>query len=183
MSALSSFVRGQWVKAFIFGCYSFFENLALLVLEVLPHPVRWLMFKLLLGRLGANSMIDYQTYFRYPWQIHLGEGVSINRGCKFFGSMMAERGRITIGDRTALAPGVTVLTATHDYTFVDLPDQAGPVTIGADVWIGASAIILPGVTIGDGAVVGAGSVVTKDVQPYSVVVGSPARFVKKRELQ
>ena len=55
-------------------------------------------------------------------------------------------------------------------------------TIGDGVWIGARAIILPGVTIGEGAVVAAGAVVTKDVDPWAVVGGNPAKFIKKREL-
>jgi len=60
------------------------------------------------------------------------------------------------------------------------PTGKGPIVIGNDVWIGYRAIILSGVTIGDGAVVGAGSVVTKDVPPYTVVAGNPAREIKKR---
>lgn len=60
------------------------------------------------------------------------------------------------------------------------PVTRGPVTIGNDVWVGARAIILSGVTIGDGAVIGAGAVVTRDVAPYSVMVGNPAKAVRKR---
>lgn len=56
-----------------------------------------------------------------------------------------------------------------------------PVSIGSDVWIGASSTILAGVTIGDGAVIAAGSVVTKDVEPYSIVAGVPARQIKRRD--
>ena len=171
------------LKAFLFGAYSFLENLLRLLLEILPHQFRWLFFKLLLGRLGARSMIDYQTYFRYPWQTHVGDDVWINRGCQFFGSLVAGDARITIGHKTAIAPGVMVLSATHDHRFLDLPDLAGCVSIGANVWIGAGAIILPGVTIGDGAVVGAGSVVTKDVPAFTIVAGNPARFVRQREIQ
>ena len=55
-----------------------------------------------------------------------------------------------------------------------------PIKVKNDVWIGSDVIILPGVTIGDGSVIGAGSVVTKDVEPYSIVVGNPARAIKKR---
>ena len=57
------------------------------------------------------------------------------------------------------------------------------ITIGDGVWLGARAIILPGVTIGEGAVVAAGAVVTKDVEPWAVVGGNPAKFIKKRELK
>lgn len=170
------------LKRFLFGTYSFLENLLRLLLEVLPHPLRFLIFKALLSRLGAKSMIDYQTYFRYPWKISIGQGVWINRGCEFYGSMLAGNAQITIGDHCALGPRVRVLSATHNYRQLDLPDEAASVCIGHHVWIGAGATILPGVTVGDGAVVAAGSVVTKDVAPFAIVAGNPARFIKVREI-
>lgn len=166
----------------LFGTYSFAENLVRIVLELLPHPLRYWIFKALLGQLGRDSLIDYQTYFRYPWKTRIGQGVWINRGCEFYGSMLAGNAHITIGDHSALGPHVRVLSATHDHRFLTLPDQAASVTIGRHVWVGAGASILPGVNIGDGAVVAAGSVVTRDVGPYCIVAGNPARFIKSREL-
>lgn len=170
------------LKRLLFSTYSFAENLLRLVLELLPHPLRYWLFKVILAKLGSDSMIDYQTYFRYPWKISIGNGVWINRGCEFYGSMLAGNAQISIGDHSALAPRVRVLSATHDYHQLDLPDLAASVTIGQHVWIGAGATILPGVSIGDGAVVAAGSVVTRDVAPFSIVAGNPARFLKIREL-
>lgn len=170
------------LKQFLFGTYSFAENLLRLLMEVLPHPLRYLILKALLARLGTKSMIDYQTYFRYPWKISIGNGVSINRGCEFYGSMLAGNAQITIGDHCAFGPRVRVLSATHNYRRLALPDEAASVVIGHHVWIGAGATILPGVTVGDGAVVAAGSVVTKDVAPFSIVAGNPARFLKQRDI-
>lgn len=171
------------VKLIIFGVYSFVENWMRIVLELLPHPVRYWIFKALLDRLGTDSMIDYQTYFRYPWRIRIGKGVSINRGCEFYGSMLVSNVKIIVGDHCAFGPRVRVLGATHDYRRLDLPDLAASVTIGHHVWIGAGATILPGVSIGDGAVVAAGSVVTRNVASFSIVAGNPARFLKSRELE
>ena len=170
------------LKRFLFSTYSFAENLLRLLLEVLPHPLRFLIFKALLARLGARSMIDYQTYFRYPWKISVGHGVWINRGCEFYGSMLTGNAQIVIGDHCALGPRVRVLSATHNYHHLNLPDEAASVHIGHYVWIGAGATILPGVTVGDGAIVAAASVVTRDVASFSIVAGNPARFLKMREL-
>lgn len=170
------------LKRWLFGTYSFLENLLRIVLELLPQPLRYWVFKALLARLGAHSMIDYQTYFRYPWKIRIGNGVWINRGCEFYASMLAGNAHITIGDHSALGPRVRVLSATHNYRHLTLPDQAFSVTIGRHVWVGAGATILPGVRIGDGAVVAASSVVSHDVAPFCIVAGNPARFIKHREL-
>ncbi|GLQ81463.1 hypothetical protein GCM10007881_49840 [Mesorhizobium huakuii] len=68
---------------------------------------------------------------------------------------------------------------TKDAPFGDLSVD-GPTEIGNDVWIGLRAVIMPGIRIGDGAVVGAGSIVTKDVAPYAIVAGNPARFIRSR---
>lgn len=184
MSKVASLIASNLrVKLILFGAYSFFENLTVKLLDILPHPFRFLIFKLALKNLGSNSMIDYGTYFRYPWKISIGNDVSINRGCEFFGAIVADGAYISIGNRCALAPHVRVLSATHDYRSLDLPDQSKSVSIGNYVWIGAGATILPGVTIGDGAVVAASSVVTDDVAPFSIVGGNPARFIKFRKIE
>lgn len=173
---------GVNTKQLTFGTYAFVENTVLLMLELMPHPARHLVFRLLLHRLGPGSMIDYRCYIRYPWKVSIGRGVWINRGCELFGSMAAGTAMITIGDHCALGPRVRILSASHDYKHLDLPDTADSVTLGQHVWIGAGATILPGVTIGNGAVVAAGSVVSHDVAPYTVVGGCPARFIRRREL-
>lgn len=170
------------LKRTLFGAYSFFENLIRLILEVLPHVLRSFIFKAALKRLGGGSMIDYQTYFRYPWKISIGRNVWINRGCEFYGSMMSGTAQISIGNNCALGPRVRILSAAHDYRYLELPDTAASVLIGDYVWIGAGATILPGVSIGEGAVVAAGSVVTKDIEAFTIVGGNPARFIKIREL-
>lgn len=92
---------------------------------------------------------------------------------------------VTIGAHTLLAPGVFITDHVHNTARDKRIDEQGirsaAVTIGADVWLGARSIVLPGVTIGDGAVVGAGAVVTKNVEPYTIVAGVPARVIGRRE--
>jgi len=81
-----------------------------------------------------------------------------------------------------LGPTVSIFAATHETEVQSRRDNieyARAVTIGDDCWIGGNTVILPGVTIGKGCTVGAGSVVTRDIPPFSVAVGSPARVVKK----
>ena len=98
----------------------------------------------------------------------LGERTSVGQACSFL-----DLGGITIGDRTMISPKVTLVTEGHPvepserYDFITV----APIVIEADVWIGAAATVLPGVTIGQGAVVGAGAVVAADVAPLTVVTG------------
>ena len=92
-------------------------------------------------------------------------------------------GPVTIGNHVNLAQGITVTALNHNFTEKDMRiDEQGvsttPVTIGHDIWIGANAVILPGVTIGDHSVVAAGAVVTKDVPPHTLVAGVPAKIIK-----
>jgi len=92
-------------------------------------------------------------------------------------------GPVTIGNYVNLAQGITVTALNHNFSDTSKRiDQQGvsttPVTLGDDIWIGANAVILPGVTIGNHSVVAAGAVVTKDVPPYTLVGGVPARIIK-----
>jgi acetyltransferase-like isoleucine patch superfamily enzyme len=93
-------------------------------------------------------------------------------------------GPVTIGNHVNLAQGITVTALNHNFESPGSRiDEQGvstkPVTIGNDIWIGANAVILPGVSIGEHSVVAAGAVVTKDVPPHSLVAGVPARIIKQ----
>ena len=98
-----------------------------------------------------------------------GDKVFINQGCFFL-----DLGGITIGDRVMIGPRVTLTTGGHPVEVAERYDfiTHAPIVIEDDVWIGASATICPGVTIGSGSVVGAGAVIAKDVPPMSVVTSS-----------
>lgn len=128
-----------------------------------------------LGAVGEGVVARPPLHVDYGWNIRLGDGVFVNFGC-----VMLDVAPIVVGARTLIGPGAMLLTADHPR------DAAGrrkglewgrPVTIGEDVWIGAGAIVLPGVTVGDGALVAAGAVVSRDVAAGARVAGTPARPV------
>lgn len=105
----------------------------------------------------------------------IGRDVFINMGCKF-----QDQGGLTIEDGALIGHNVVIATLNHPLDPAHRADVVpAPVVVGRGAWIGSNATILPGVTIGDGAVVAAASVVTKDVPPDTVVVGSPARVLRK----
>ena len=127
----------------------------------------------LFGSTGTNCLIEAPFHCSYGYNIHLGDAVFINAGC-----VILDSARVEIGDRTMLGPRAQLLCAEHHKDPVKRGqgiEIALPVTLGSDVWIGAGAIVMPGVQVGDGSIIGAGAVVTRDVAAGQTVVGVPAR--------
>lgn len=172
--------RFMLVQAFMLVSYLF--HLLHIFLDLMPNIIRVPLFRVLLKRIGRNPLIDYGVYFRYPGSIILGDNVSVNRGCQFYTSIINREHTIEIGNNVAIGYNVHFYMAGHDYRMLEMPDYSAPIRVGDNVWIGGGAVILPGVTIGDGSVIGAGAVVTKDVRPYTIVGGSPAKYIKDRVL-
>ncbi|OOF38538.1 galactoside O-acetyltransferase [Rodentibacter rarus] len=126
---------------------------------------------------------DETTSINAPF--HCDYGINIKVGKNFFTNyhcVMLDNGGITIGDDVMFAPNVSLYTVGHPLD-VELRnegwEQAKPITIGNNVWIGGSVVILPGVTIGDNVVVGAGSVVNKDLPSNVLAFGNPCRVVRE----
>jgi maltose O-acetyltransferase len=131
----------------------------------------------LLGHVGEDVTIRPPLYVDYGTQLTVGDRVFAN-----YGLTALDCAPITIGDDTQIGPHVQLLTPTHPLDPEERRtkvEAAGPITIGANVWIGGGAIVLAGVTIGDNAVIGAGAVVTRDVPADSVAVGNPARVIRQ----
>lgn len=135
-------------------------------------------FKELFGKYSKGCYIEPPFFCDYGPNIHLDENVYMNHGC-----ILLDVNEIRIGKGTFLAPSVQIYTAAHPTDPIPRRTQefGKPVTIGRDCWIGGNVVILPGITIGDGVTIGAGSIVTKDVESFSIVVGNPARVIKKIE--
>lgn len=113
----------------------------------------------------------------YGNNIVLGKNVFINSNCYFM-----DGAKITVGDNVFIGPSCGFYTANHplDYqTRNQVIEQALPILIGNNVWLGGNVIVLPGVEIGDGCVIGAGSVVTKDIEANSIATGVPCKVIKK----
>jgi maltose O-acetyltransferase len=127
-------------------------------------------------KIGANSTLMMGLYLRKMHGIEIGHTTNINIRC-----MLDSRGgHIHIGNYVDIAPEVNIWTLEHDMQSPGFASQGGPVVIEDYVWIANRAIILPGITIGKGAVVAAGAVVTKDVEPYTIVGGVPAKKIGVR---
>ncbi len=141
-----------------------------------PEENRSEILKTLFGRTGENFCVKPNFRCDYGYNIHVGENFFANYDC-----VILDVCKVTIGDNCMLAPRVCIYTATHPLdaeTRISGLEYGKPVTIGNNVWLGGSSVILPGVTIGNNVVVAAGAVVVKDVPDNVVVGGNPAKIIK-----
>ena len=144
------------------------------------HHIRNFLYRYIwLVDIKENAVIYWGAEMRASEQLHIGEGSIIGDNA----ILDARRGGIFIGKNVNFGTGVQLWTGQHDYRdpyFRSLPEKTGPITIGDRAWLGPSVIVLHSVTIGEGAVVAAGAVVTKDVEPYTLVGGVPAKKIGER---
>lgn len=138
---------------------------------------RAILLRLFGAKIGETCTIRRTSRVYYPWLLEMGD-----LGCLGDDVVVYNLGAVRLGARSSLSQEAYICAGTHDYTSLAMPLVTAPITVGADAWICARAFIGPGVNVGDGAVVGACAVVIRDVPPWVVVAGNPARVVKKRKM-
>ena len=146
----------------------------------ITKKIRSFLAKQILDKCGDNVWVDKGVWFGDGGDREIGNNSGIGAN--------ASIARYTyIGNDVIMGRDVIFITQFHRFDRVDIPmnrqgfTEHEPIIVEDDVWIGARAIILPGVRIGKGAIIGAGAVVTKDVEPYSIVGGVPAKLIKRRK--
>lgn len=177
----------------------FRKNTPFSILNYLRHFIQ----KFRLGKCGKNIFFDKNIeLMRNPKNIFLEENIYIKEGTKIcacndkatveigkntsigYNNFIFASNKITIGNNCMIAPFVYIVDSNHGMDRgIPMNQQdnvTAPIKIGSDVWIGAHSTVLKGVTIGDGAIIAAGSVVTKDVDSYSIVGGIPAKKIGER---
>jgi putative colanic acid biosynthesis acetyltransferase WcaF len=124
----------------------------------------------------ARSLIMLHTEILDPGNIAIGRGSTVGRNC-----LLDARGGITLGHDVNVSSFVLLITGTHDVQACErFTDSYAPIVVGDRAWIATRATVLGGVTVGEGAVVAAGAVVTRDVDPFTIVGGVPARLIGAR---
>jgi maltose O-acetyltransferase len=149
-----------------------------------PHSIGSKLRSFYIGRLfehfGGNVNIQQGVTAHPLYNISIGDNSGIGRN-----SYISATDKVVIGQNVMIGPELFIYTANHGTALgrpmIEQPMLNAPVRIGDDVWIGSRVTIVPGVTIGDGAVIAAGAVVTKDVEPYCIYGGVPAKLIKRRE--
>lgn len=168
------------VGLLLYNCVAKHLPVSYSLINIGQRKLRRLCGKLILTKCGKNVNIEKRASFSS--RVEIGN-------CSGIGVRAQIMGRCIIGENVMMGPDCLILTTSHNYSDTKVPmieqgmAEERPVYIGNDVWIGARVTILPGVKIGDGAIVGACTVVSKDIEPYSVVVGNPARKIRDRRVE
>jgi maltose O-acetyltransferase len=142
----------------------------------LDEEARTPLYEELFASFGSGSLIEPPFFCDYGDLISIGSDVFMNFNC-----VVLDCAPVSIGDRTQIGPGVQLLAADHPRPIAERAakvELSKPVSVGADVWLGAGSIVCPGVSIGDGSIIGAGSVVTRDVPAGVVAAGNPCRVIR-----
>lgn len=165
----STFTRALW----------FFLGAPVLRTPLLPFsaPRRWLL-RCFGAKVGRGVVIKPGARVKYPWRLVTGNHSWIGED-----SWIDNIADVTIGSSACISQGAYLCTGNHDWSDPAFGLQARPISIGEGAWVGARALITPGVSLGECAIAAAGSVVTRDIPPYEIHAGNPARFVRKRELR
>ena len=163
---LEKLCRGGWQRSSLYQI-SLFPSVRL----------RKLFYRGLGAECGPRSLFHFRTEIREPWQLRVGDGSVIGDN-----ALLDAHNGLTIGKEVNLSSNVVIYTGQHDHRDPYFRSKGGKksVEIGDRAWLGSNVMVLPGVVIGEGAVCCAGAVITRDVEPYTVVAGIPAKPVGER---
>lgn len=162
------------MKNYLTGAYLF---AAFLVGRVPFHRLRLISYrKIFRMKIGTGSSIHWRAVFFAPEGVRVGNNTIIGNDCFLDGRRV-----LTIGNNVNIGGHVQIFTLEHDPQSPTFGVQGGPVIVEDYVYVASRATVLPGVTLGRGSVVAAGAVVTKDVEPFKIVGGVPAREIGDRQ--
>lgn len=151
------------------------------VFRLLPRPLylpRRVLLRCFGAKIGAHVNIANTVTVYFPWNLEIGDWSAIGDGANIY-----SLGRIVIGEKVTISQRAHLCAGSHDYSDPSLPLLTPPIFVRDQSWVCADSFIGPNVTVGEGAVLGARAVVVRNVEPWTVVAGNPAQFVKKRVMK
>ena len=141
-------------------------------------PWKRLLLRLFGARVASTANVYASAMVFMPWHLTMCEGSCLGPGVRCYNAAP-----VTLGAGATVSQRAFLCTASHNISSPAHEQTERPISIGAGAWVAAEAFVGPGVTVGEGAVVAARAVVTKSVEPWTVVGGNPARFIKRRKLK
>lgn len=144
----------------------------------LPYLFKTSILRILGASIGKKTVIKPSVRIKYPWFLTAGDNAWIGEG-----AWIDNIGKVTIGNNVCISQGAYITTGNHDYKKEAFNLIVKDVNIEDGVWVGAKAIVCPGVTLKTHSVITAGSVITNDAEPYTVYQGNPARPIRKRIIE
>jgi maltose O-acetyltransferase len=181
LEKLKNYVR-EHNSSFVSSIIKAIYNVLLYFTAIAGYIPPWALRKLIYTnicrvKISRRSVIYWRCRFLAPWGVHIGHNCVIGAD-----AILDGRRNIYIGNNVNISSEVRIYTLEHDIESQTFGTKGDKVTINDWCYIGTRVIILPNVNIGEGAVVASGSVVTRDVEPWTLVGGVPARFIKKRPI-
>jgi acetyltransferase-like isoleucine patch superfamily enzyme len=162
--------------------YDYLTKILDAIVFILPPFMRRPIYKLQFSSFGKNVMIGEKCHFHYPWKVKIGSNVSIGRGAEIYPSYQFKNVFVEFEDDVMVAPNLCIFGAGHPTDNPLSEHIADSVIIGKGVYIGGNVTIRYGVRVGEGAIIASGSVVVKDVPPYAIFGGNPARLIRMRSI-
>lgn len=141
------------------------------------NPWRLMLLRVFGAKISGLPFVAPSCIIKLPWHLTLEDRSALGPKSEVY-----NLGHVTLKARCVVSQYAYICGGTHDLSDPMLPLMVGDIVIGEEAFIGAKAMILPGVSVGEGAVLGAGAVAAKDLEPWTVYVGNPARALRKREL-
>lgn len=136
------------------------------------------LLKMFGARIGRGLIIKNNVNIKFPWKLTIGDDCWIGEGVWIDNLDM-----VTIGNDVCISQGAMLLTGNHDYTQPSMPYRNAPIRIDSGAWIGAKAVLCPGVNVYANAILTVGSVATTDMQPATIYQGNPAKEIRKRKMK
>lgn len=136
------------------------------------------LLKMFGARIGRGLIIKNNVNVKFPWKLTIGDDCWIGEGVWIDNLDM-----VTIGNDVCISQGAMLLTGNHDYTQPSMPYRNAPIRIDSGAWIGAKAVLCPGVNVYANAILTVGSVATTDMQPATIYQGNPAKEIRKRKMK
>ncbi len=137
--------------------------------------VKIFMLRLFGARIGKGLVIKNNVTVKFPWKLEIGDNCWIGEN-----AWIDNLDRVRIGNDVCISQAAMLLTGNHDYTVYNMPYRNAPITVGDGAWIGAKAVVCPGVEVGSNAVLTVGSIATKNMDENGIYRGNPATMVRKR---